>query len=249
MSWGFSFFAAGFSATFFCLLTLVTLSCAMLEKKFFSLLTGSDQSLIILNNDTSNDDYLVKMISEKLDIGKEDILFFSPEEGVEKLRENIVSFQLRPNRGSRKLFVVRGVDVLNKEQSNALLKTIEEPPGHGKIILIGRNKTKIIKTILSRCHIVRSPLAIKKNDRESILTIINSLTFKDFISRIKDLDRKQVSDLLEGGLEELRKKGLNKLTGPIFKELGKSLSLIESTNCSYKLVLERLYIFIKSRKQ
>lgn len=100
MSWGFSFFAAGFSATFFCLLTLVTLSCAMLEKKFFSLLTGSDQSLIILNNDTSNDDYLVKMISEKLDIGKEDILFFSPEEGVEKLRENIVSFQLRPNRGS-----------------------------------------------------------------------------------------------------------------------------------------------------
>ncbi len=221
----------------------------MLEKNFFSLLTGSDQSLIILNNDINSDDYLIKMISEKFDIDKEDVLFFSPEEGVEKLRKDIVSFQLRPNRGSRKLFIVRGVDVLNKEQSNTLLKTIEEPPGHGKIILIGRNKTKIIKTILSRCHIARSPFDIKKNDRESILTIINSLTFSDFISKIKDLDRKQVSDSLEGGLEELREKGLNKFTGPIFKELGRSLSLVESTNCSYKLVLERLYIFMKSRKQ
>jgi DNA polymerase III delta prime subunit len=220
----------------------------MIKENFISLIAGQDQSLIIIDNQGSDKNYLNKMIAENLGVNKEDVVVFSPEDGVAQLRKGIAGFQLKPNTGSKKLFIVEGVDLLNKEQANTLLKTIEEPPKHGKIILIGENKAKIIKTILSRCHLLRAP-SLNKYERESILNWIRDLTFKDFVNKIKTIERAEAISLLGGGLEELRQKGLNKAKGQIFKEIGNSLALVGSTNCGYKLALERLYIFIKFREK
>jgi DNA polymerase-3 subunit delta' len=51
-----------------------------------------------------------------------------------------------------KAFIIDPADKLTPEASNALLKTLEEPPDNTIIILIAKHKETIIPTILSRCQ-------------------------------------------------------------------------------------------------
>lgn len=62
--------------------------------------------------------------------------------------------------GGRKVAVIDDADYFNQEGANALLKTLEEPPEHTIIVLIGTSATKQLPTIRSRCQIFRfAPLA------------------------------------------------------------------------------------------
>jgi len=211
-------------------------------------ITHQDQSVIIFIKDENNVDDLTKIIAENLEVNKDDQLDFSAEEGVKLLREKISHFHLKPNSSPKRLFIVFGADLLNRPQANTLLKILEEPPKFGKVILYAKNKAKVLPTILSRCHQVYYS-GTKKYDRESIVDLSRKLKFKDFLNKIKQIDKIEAIWLLEGGLEELRQKGLNKAKGQVFKQIGSSLALLESTNCNYRLVLERLYILIKSQEK
>lgn len=220
---------------------MVTLSCAMLNNNFINLI-NKNQSLLVIIGDEADAHPLVKSISEKLKVLKDDRIEFSSNEGINVLREKIRHFALKPNSGIKRLFIVFGADLMRREQANALLKTIEEPPSFGKIVLLAKNKTKILPTISSRCQqiLYRSR---QNNDRESIIPLIEKTSFGEYLHAINKLDKTTAIGLLEGGLEELRKRGLNKSKGQMFGRIGSSLSLLASTNCNHKLVLEGLYIF------
>lgn len=56
--------------------------------------------------------------------------------------------------GGRKVAIIDDADDLNVEGANALLKTLEEPPPHSAIILIGTSVEKQLPTIRSRAQIV-----------------------------------------------------------------------------------------------
>lgn len=247
MSLGFSSTPeAGLSATSFCFSSLVTLSCVMLNKLLLAI--GQDQSVIVFIDDEKNADELTQIIAKNLKVDKGDEVNFSASEGVEVLRERINNFHLKPSSSPKRLFVVYGVDLMNVPQANTLLKTLEEPPGFGKVVLFAKNKARVLPTVLSRCHLVYYKNT-KKYDRESIVALSENLKMRDFLARVKKADRAEAISLLEGGLEELRQKGLNELKGEVFKKVGSSLALLESTNCNHRLVLEGLYIFIKSREK
>ncbi len=203
-----------------------------------------DQSLIIFVDDNFDESSFIEIISKKGSINKEDITEFFPEDGVEVLRERIGLFHLKPNSSPKKLFIIHDADNINKIQANTLLKIIEEPPRYGKAILFARNRSKVITTILSRCHHFYLS-SDKYHERESILTLLKSNSFREFVSTIKPMEKKEAIDLLIGGLEELKQKGLNKAKGQIFKQIGNSVVLLESTKCNHRLVLERLYMFMK----
>ena len=212
------------------------------------LATGQDQSVIVFLNDEKDADELTKIIAKNLKVNKDDEVSFSASEGVEVLREKIGNFHLKPNSSPKRLFVAYGVDLMNKPQANTLLKTLEEPPGFGKVVLFAKNKARVLPTILSRCHLVYY-LNTKKYDRESITALSRNLKLKDFLAKVKKTDKPEAISLLEGGLEELRQKGLNESKGQVFKKIGSSLALLEGTNCNHRLVLEGLYIFIRSREK
>ncbi len=57
--------------------------------------------------------------------------------------------------GGRKIAVIDDADYFNQECSNALLKTLEEPPQDTLIFLIGTSASKQLPTIRSRCQIFR----------------------------------------------------------------------------------------------
>ena len=65
-----------------------------------------------------------------------------------------------------KVYILDEVHMLSRHSFNALLKTLEEPPGHLIIILVTTDPQKIPQTILSRCQIVE----FKAIDQSNIST-------------------------------------------------------------------------------
>jgi DNA polymerase-3 subunit gamma/tau len=71
--------------------------------------------------------------------------------GVDDVREVIENAQYMPSRGRVKVYLVDEVHMLSKAAFNALLKTLEEPPGHVKFLLATTDPQKLPVTVLSRC--------------------------------------------------------------------------------------------------
>ena len=71
--------------------------------------------------------------------------------GVDNVRDLIDNAQYMPSRGRTKVYLIDEVHMLSKPAFNALLKTLEEPPGHVKFLLATTDPQKLPVTVLSRC--------------------------------------------------------------------------------------------------
>lgn len=82
---------------------------------------------------------------------------------IASIRQLIADLGLKPSRGGRKVAVLDDADDLNEEASNALLKTLEEPPPGSVLILVGTAAELQLDTIVSRCRVVDfHPLAAEE---------------------------------------------------------------------------------------
>jgi DNA polymerase-3 subunit gamma/tau len=72
--------------------------------------------------------------------------------GVDDIRELRENIRYLPSRSRYKIFIIDEVHMLSINAFNALLKTLEEPPGHAKFIFATTEPHKIPVTILSRCQ-------------------------------------------------------------------------------------------------
>lgn len=63
----------------------------------------------------------------------------------------------RPTLGSRRAVIVDPADDLEKGASNALLKSLEEPPAGTFFLLVAHRPAKLLPTIRSRCRVLRFP--------------------------------------------------------------------------------------------
>ena len=73
--------------------------------------------------------------------------------GVDNVREEIINrVQFAPTRGAYKVYIIDEVHMLSTAAFNALLKTLEEPPGHVVFILCTTDPQKVPETIHSRCQ-------------------------------------------------------------------------------------------------
>ena len=72
--------------------------------------------------------------------------------GVEDIREQVIGdIQIKPYSSKYKIYIIDEAEKLTLQAQNALLKTIEEPPVYGIIILLTTNADIFLQTILSRC--------------------------------------------------------------------------------------------------
>jgi DNA polymerase-3 subunit gamma/tau len=72
--------------------------------------------------------------------------------GVENVREIRENAKYLPQRDRYKIYIIDEVHMLSQAAFNALLKTLEEPPGHVKFIFATTEAHKLPDTILSRCQ-------------------------------------------------------------------------------------------------
>ncbi len=87
---------------------------------------------------------------------------------IEQVRELIAELGIRPSRAPTRMAIIDDAETLNIPAQNALLKTLEEPPGHAIIILVSASERALLDTVRSRTRTVRFP-ALRVDDIESIL--------------------------------------------------------------------------------
>ncbi len=85
-----------------------------------------------------------------------DVIWVSHEKAgvisVGEIREQIVNtMDVMPYKGPYKIYIVDEAEKMNLAAQNAILKTIEEPPEYGIILLLTTNRGAFLTTILSRC--------------------------------------------------------------------------------------------------
>ena len=79
---------------------------------------------------------------------------------IDQVRELQKELSYRPFEAPKKACIIDGADKLNLSSGNALLKTLEEPPGEALMILIAPEPSAVLQTILSRCQsLAFQPLA------------------------------------------------------------------------------------------
>ena len=62
--------------------------------------------------------------------------------------------QIKPYSSPYKIYIIDEADKLTVAAQNAMLKTIEEPPAYGIVILLANNPDVFLQTILSRCVVL-----------------------------------------------------------------------------------------------
>ncbi len=94
------------------------------------------------------------------DEGDEDEAGDAPGGKASELRAHILVQQVRelshhatfaPREARRRVFLVDPADRMNAESQNALLKTLEEPPGQAVIVLVSSRPHVLFPTVRSRC--------------------------------------------------------------------------------------------------
>ena len=73
--------------------------------------------------------------------------------GIDQIREIKEAIRFAPTKGKYKVWILDEAHMLTIEASNALLKTLEEPPSHAILILATTNPQKLPDTIISRCQV------------------------------------------------------------------------------------------------
>jgi DNA polymerase-3 subunit delta' len=87
---------------------------------------------------------------------------------VEEVREQVIrAAAYRPFEGGKRVFVVEAAEAMRDESQNALLKTLEEPPGFVHLILLSSEPEALLETIASRCQPVEfAPLSAEVLEAE-----------------------------------------------------------------------------------
>lgn len=72
--------------------------------------------------------------------------------GVEAIREICTRLQGSAQLGRGKVVIIPDAERMTESAANALLKTLEEPAGDSLLLLIASQVSRLLPTILSRCH-------------------------------------------------------------------------------------------------
>ena len=87
---------------------------------------------------------------------------------IEQVRDIESFLNLTPYEGVCKVVVVDGAELMNTAAANALLKTLEEPPGDSLLLLLTASEDALLPTIRSRCSALYLKPAAKSELQERL---------------------------------------------------------------------------------
>lgn len=112
---------------------------------------------------------------------------------VRQLRERV---HFTPSEARFKVYIIDEVHMLTTEASNALLKTLEEPPKHVIFILATTEPHKVLPTILSRCQ----HFMFRRLSHEAIVSRLSYIAEQEGLS----VDREALSLIARNASGSLR---------------------------------------------
>lgn len=94
--------------------------------------------------------------------------------GIDDIRTLRDAVKLAPSGSKAKVYIIDEAHMLTTEASNALLKTLEEPPQHVYFVLATTNPEKLIDTIRSRTTLIQFTKATTEETKRSLKRIIKN---------------------------------------------------------------------------
>jgi DNA polymerase-3 subunit delta' len=97
--------------------------------------------------------------SQMLSKNQPDVIMVTHEKpgsiGVEDVREQVNNqIGIKPYSSRYKIYIIDEAQKLTPQAQNSLLKTIEEPPSYGVVILLTSNIDMLLPTVVSRCVVL-----------------------------------------------------------------------------------------------
>ncbi len=120
--------------------------------------------------------------------------------GVENIREIIERANFAPTQARWKVYVIDECHMLSTAASNALLKTIEEPPEKVVFILATTNPERVLKTIQSRCQ----KFNFKRINSEHIYKHLLEISNKEVIN-FEDEGLRLIAKRSNGGMRDAQR--------------------------------------------
>ncbi len=117
--------------------------------------------------------------------------------GVENIREIIDRARFAPTQARWKVYVIDECHMLSTAASNALLKTIEEPPARVVFILATTNPERVLNTIQSRCQ----KFDFKRISSNTIFHHLSEIANKESI-KFEDQALKLIAKRSNGGMRD-----------------------------------------------
>jgi len=96
---------------------------------------------------SSHADVTIVSLSQEDDLEKTEI-------GIDRIRDICHSANMPPYEGKFRVFIIDKAELLSPAASNALLKTIEEPPPQIVFIFLTSDSSRLLPTIVSRCQVI-----------------------------------------------------------------------------------------------
>ncbi len=140
------------------------------------------------------------IFSEHADIGL--VIPYNKTILVDAIRELETEANFRPYEAAARFFIIDDADKMNDSASNALLKTLEEPPATSHIFLISSRPDALLPTIRSRCQTLRFA-PIDANEIENYLLKDKKFSPGD-AALLAKLSSGKLGHALETDLEKFR---------------------------------------------
>lgn len=98
--------------------------------------------------------------------------------GIDDVRALRDTVKLSPANAKKKVYIIDEAHMLTLEASNALLKTLEEPPNHVLFILATTNAGKLIETVRSRTALIEFHKASPEETVRSLTSVVRGEKLK-----------------------------------------------------------------------
>ncbi len=118
--------------------------------------------------------------------------------GIDDIRSLKDAVKLSPTKAKAKVYIIDEAHMLTVEASNALLKTLEEPPAHVYFILATTNPEKLIDTIKSRTTEVVFTKATIEETKNALNKIIKQEKIKIDDKTLEKLIKKAKGSFRDG---------------------------------------------------
>jgi DNA polymerase III gamma/tau subunit len=110
-------------------------------------------SVIITGGDQKEKLEEAKRLAGQASTGVDLVVFENPK-GIEEVRQVTATVSRKPYQSKSISVILTSAEELSLEAQNALLKTLEEPPGNAQIFLLTNHPQKLLPTVTSRCQII-----------------------------------------------------------------------------------------------
>jgi DNA polymerase-3 subunit gamma/tau len=117
--------------------------------------------------------------------------------GVDSIRDLRERVNYAPNEAKYKVYIIDEVHMLSTSASNALLKTLEEPPPHAIFVLATTEVHKVLPTIMSRCQ----RFDFRRISQADVVTKLDDISKKESI-KIKPEALKLIARAATGSLRD-----------------------------------------------